>query len=114
MLDVSRTFLCGDEGTAGQKEAYRIAYDCVNGMRELMKPGMRSSEFSHAAPKLAGGICEWPLRHHGPSGRLEDEGPGIPYPQDLQEESPGDRVIRENMVFCLECYAGKDGEMSTA
>jgi len=38
VLDVSRTFLCGDEGTPGQKEAYRIAYDCVNGMRELMKP----------------------------------------------------------------------------
>ena len=41
---------------------------------------------------------------------LEDEGPGIPYPQDLHEEAPGQRVIWENMIFCLECYAGKDGE----
>ncbi|MBM3570788.1 MAG: aminopeptidase P family protein, partial [Alphaproteobacteria bacterium] len=52
VLDVSRTFLCGDEGTAGQKEAYRIAYDCVNGMRELVKPGMSFEEFAHKAPKL--------------------------------------------------------------
>src|SRR5574340_645758 len=34
VIDVSRTFLCGDVGTPGQKEAYRIADDCVNDMRE--------------------------------------------------------------------------------
>ena len=55
VLDVSRTFLCGDAGTEGQKEAYRIAYDCVTGMRELMKPGMTFEEFSRAAPKLPDG-----------------------------------------------------------
>jgi hypothetical protein len=43
---------------------------------------------------------------------LEDEGPGIPYPQDLHEDSPSGRVIRETMVFCLECYAGKDGAVA--
>ena len=41
---------------------------------------------------------------------LEDEGPGIPYPGDSRRGTAPDRVIQENMVFCLECYAGKDGE----
>jgi Xaa-Pro aminopeptidase len=110
VLDVSRTFLCGDEGTPAQKEAYRIAYDCVNGMRELMKPGMTFEEFSHAAPKLPPGYIANRYGSMVHQAGLEDEGPGIPYPQDLREDSPGNRVIQENMVFCLECYAGKDGE----
>jgi Xaa-Pro aminopeptidase len=42
---------------------------------------------------------------------LEDEGPGIPYPDD--ERGPKrimpERELRENMVLCLECYAGKEG-----
>jgi Xaa-Pro aminopeptidase len=42
---------------------------------------------------------------------LEDEGPGIPYPDD--ERGPRrimpEREIKENMVLCLECYAGKVG-----
>ena len=109
VLDVSRTFLCGDEGTPGQKEAYRIAYDCVNGMRELMKPGLTFEEFSRAAPKLPDGYINNRYGSMVHQAGLEDEGPGIPYPQDLRSDSPGDRVIRENMVFCLECYAGRDG-----
>jgi Xaa-Pro aminopeptidase len=43
---------------------------------------------------------------------LEDEGPGIPYPDDDRKGAGAsyvDRTIQENMVFCLECYAGKDG-----
>jgi len=108
VLDVSRTFLCGDEGSAGQKEAYRIAYDCVNGMRELMKPGMTFEEFSHAAPKLPEAYVNGRYGTMVHQAGLEDEGPGIPYPQDLRDDSPGQRVIQENMVFCLECYAGKD------
>ena len=110
VLDISRTFLCGDEGTPAQKEAYRIAYDCVNGMRELMKPGMTFAEFSHAAPKLPDAYVTGRYGTMVHQAGLEDEGPGIPYPQDLHEEAPGQRVIRENMIFCLECYAGKDGE----
>ena len=110
VLDVSRTFLCGDEGTPAQKEAYRIAYDCVNEMRELMKPGMTFEEFSYAAPKLPDGYIANRYGSMVHQAGLEDEGPSIPYPQDLREDSPGERVIRENMVFCLECYAGRDGE----
>jgi len=113
VVDISRTFLCGDIASEGQKEAYRIAYDCVNGMRELMKPGMTFEEFGHAAPKLPSEYRNGRYGAMAHQAGLEDEGPGIPYPDDDRRGGWGvsfpDRTIQENMVFCLECYAGKDG-----
>ena len=113
VVDISRTFLCGDIASEGQKEAYRIAYDCVNGMRELMKPGMTFEEFGHAAPKLPPEYRNGRYGAMAHQAGLEDEGPGIPYPDDDRRGGWGvtfpNRTIQENMVFCLECYAGKDG-----
>jgi len=111
VFDYSRTFLCGDKATEGQKEAYRIAYDCVNGMRELMKPGMSFADFAHQAPKLPDGYRNGRYSSMCHQAGLEDEGPGIPYPDDERKGKVliPDREIQENMVFCLECYAGKDG-----
>ena len=112
VFDISRTFLCGDEAVEeGQKEAYRIAYDCVNGMRELMKPGMSFEEFSRQAPELPDAYKKGRYGDMCHQAGLEDEGPGIPYPDVADEGIKGipDREIQENMVFCLECYAGKDG-----
>ena len=74
-----------------------------------MKPGMTFEEFSHAAPKLPDGYINGRYGTMAHQAGLEDEGPSIPYPQDLRDDSPARRVIQENMVFCLECYAGKDG-----
>ena len=113
VVDISRTFLCGEIASEGQKEAYRIAYDCVNGMRELMKPGMTFEEFGHAAPKLPPEYRNGRYGAMAHQAGLEDEGPGIPYPDDDRRGGWGvtfpNRTIQENMVFCLECYAGKDG-----
>src|SRR6266481_3069155 len=52
VIDVSRTFLCGDTPSPEQKEAYRVAYDCVNGMLDLVRPGMSFEEFAAKAPRL--------------------------------------------------------------
>ncbi|MCH2540605.1 MAG: Xaa-Pro peptidase family protein [Anaerolineales bacterium] len=113
VVDVSRTFLCGDVASEGQKEAYRIAYDCVNGMREVMKPGMTFEEFGRAAPELPSEYRNGRYAAMAHQAGLEDEGPGIPYPDDDRSGGWGvsfpNRTIQENMVFCLECYAGKDG-----
>ncbi|MCC7049920.1 MAG: aminopeptidase P family protein [Alphaproteobacteria bacterium] len=112
VLDVSRTFLCGDEGTPAQKEAYRIAYDCVNGMRELMKPGMSFETFARKAPKLPKAYITGRYNTMCHQAGLEDEGPSIPYPDDTRKGPVSflPREIRENMIFNLECYAGKNGE----
>ena len=110
VVDISRTFLCGDNAHPGQKEAYRIAYDCVNGMRELLKPGMSFTEFAEQAPRLPEGYLAGRYGGMAHQAGLEDEGPGIPYPDTVKAEGGiVNREIRENMVFCLECYAGKDG-----
>jgi len=111
VIDVSRTFLCGDDPSPGQKEAYRVAYDCVNAMRDLVRPGITFEEFARKAPRLPDAYVpqRYPTMVH--QAGLEDEGPGIPYPDD--ERGPRrimpDREIKENMVLCLECYAGKVG-----
>jgi Xaa-Pro aminopeptidase len=111
VIDVSRTFLCGDTPSPEQKEAYRVAYDCVNGMFDLLRPGMTFEDFAHKAPRLpeAYRALRYPSMVH--QAGLEDEGPGIPYPDD--DRGPRrimpKREIQENMVLCLECYAGKVG-----
>jgi Xaa-Pro dipeptidase len=115
VIDFSRTFLCGDKASEGQKEAYRIAYDCVNGQRELMKPGMTFQEFAEAAPQLPEGYRAGRYGGMAHQAGLEDEGPGIPYPDSVYGSGDDpvrlmpEREIQENMVFCVECYAGKDG-----
>jgi Xaa-Pro aminopeptidase len=111
VIDVSRTFLCGDDPSPGQKEAYRVAYDCVTGMVELVRPGMTFAEFAAQAPKLpeAYRAMRYPCMVH--QAGLEDEGPSIPYVDD--DLGPRrilpQREIKENMVLNLECYAGKAG-----
>ncbi|HEX2481972.1 MAG TPA: Xaa-Pro peptidase family protein [Methylomirabilota bacterium] len=111
VIDVSRTFLCGDDPSPAQKEAYRVAYDCVTGMVELVRPGMTFAEFAAQAPKLpeAYRAMRYPGMVH--QAGLEDEGPGIPYEDD--DRGPRrilpQREIKENMVLNLECYAGKVG-----
>ena len=111
VIDVSRTFLCGDDPSPAQKEAYRVAYDCVTGMVELVRPGMTFAEFAEKAPKLpeAYRAMRYPGMVH--QAGLEDEGPGIPYIDD--DRGPRrilpHRELKENMVLNLECYAGKVG-----
>ncbi len=111
VIDISRTFLCGDAPTPEQKEAYRVAYDCVMGMHELVKPGTTFEEFARKAPRLPDAYAaqRYPTMVH--QAGLEDEGPGIPYPDDTRgpRRIMPQREFKENMVLCLECYAGKVG-----
>ena len=52
MVDVSRTFLCGERAEPGQIDLYRIAHEQMTGMREVLRPGMTYDEFARAAPPL--------------------------------------------------------------
>ena len=68
VTDVSRTFLCGDRATAAQREAYRVAYDAVNAMRDLVRPGITYEEFARAVPRLPEKYREQRYIALGPSG----------------------------------------------
>ena len=110
-IDISRTFLCGGTPTPAQKEAYRVAHDCLAGMMELVRPGIAFEEFARKAPRLPAKYeaQRYPTMVH--QAGLEDEGPGIPYPDDGRgpKRIMPEREIKENMVLCLECYAGEAG-----
>jgi Xaa-Pro aminopeptidase len=110
-IDFSRTFLCGDTPSPAQKEAYRVAYDCIAGMLDLVRPGIAFEEFARKGPRLPPKYeaQRYPTMAH--QAGLEDEGPGIPYPDDGRgpKRIMPERELKEHMVLCLECYAGEAG-----
>lgn len=108
VIDVSRTFLCGDRATPEQKEVYRVAYDCVTGMLELARPGISFERFARAAPELPDAYKKQRYCSMAHPAGLEDESPGIPYLYEAGATAP-DLEIEENTVLCFECYAGKEG-----
>ncbi len=107
--DISRTFLCGDNPTAEQKEAYRIAYDFVHGVAEMLKPGVAFDELAHNIPPFPDEY--WPQRYsvilHGIG--TDDEPPFIPYPAPEEKITMPQGEFKENMVVSVEFYAGKVG-----
>jgi Xaa-Pro dipeptidase len=111
VIDVSRTFLCGDRATPEQKEAYSVAHECVTGMAEILKPGMTFEDFCYAAPRLPEKFKEQRYGSMMHQAGLEDEGPGVPYPEDVEERGIRipERVFQPNMILNLECYAGEVG-----
>jgi Xaa-Pro dipeptidase len=107
LIDVSRTFHCGVRPTREQVELYRVAHECVTGMRAVARPGMSYREFAEAAPTLPERFQaqRYDIMVHGAG--LEDEGPIIYYPG--QDDNPDDEYLKENMVLCFECYVGAVG-----
>ena len=107
LIDVSRTFLCGDRPSPGQVELYKIAHEMVVGMREVLRPGMSYDEFARAAPQLPARFVaqRYECMVHGAG--LEDESPTVYYPG--QAENPTDVIIEPNMALCFECYVGEVG-----
>ncbi len=109
LIDFSRTFLCGDGPPAREQvELYRVAHDFLTVLREAVRPGISYAEYAATvAPALPRKYhCQrYPALVHGAG--LEDEGPIINYPG--QGENPVSEFLRENMVLCLESYAGAVG-----
>jgi Xaa-Pro dipeptidase len=105
---VSRTFPVGDRGpTKAQRDTYRAAYDWLEGMKALVRPGITCGELATKAPALPEKYL--PQRYecmiHGVG--LEEESPSVCYPIDKQ--SNPDRVLEENMTLVVELYAGEVG-----
>lgn len=107
VIDVSRTFLCGDKPTAEQKELYRVAHDHIVAMREAVRPGRSYADFARAVPALPDAFREqrYDCMVHGAG--LQNEGPVIRNPD--AGDNPEDEVLQENMVMCLEAYVGRVG-----
>ena len=98
MIDISRTFLCGDVPSAGQVELYKVAHEVMVGMREVLRPGMSYDEFARAAPALPARFQpqQYECMVHGAG--LEDESPTIYYPGQAPNPTdvhivPGDGAV---------------------
>ncbi|MCP4361140.1 MAG: aminopeptidase P family protein [Chloroflexi bacterium] len=108
--DISRTFLCGDNPTPVQIEAYQVAYNFVMEVAEMLKPGLSFEDLAKNAPSFPKEY--WEQRYsvilHGIG--TDDEPPFVPF------DAPGEKLtipegeFKENMVVSVEFYAGKVGE----
>ncbi len=105
---VSRTFLCGDRSlTPAQREAYRVAYDWLGALKDLICPGITCRDLAGRAPRLPRKFMpqRYEVMIHGAG--LEEESPSVAYAEDPQPN--GDRVLEENMVLVAELYCGEVG-----
>src|SRR5262245_5152728 len=86
IADFSRSFLCGDEPSREQKEAYRVAHDFVRDCTALIRPGLAFSDFVTCCPSLPAAYREqaYGVIVHGIG--IDDESPNIPLPGDPYTE----------------------------
>jgi len=110
LCDISRTFLCGDRPNADQLEAYRVAYDFIQGTIELCRPGIEYREIVDKCPRYPAEYNEqgYSCMIHGDG--MDDEPPFLPFPHDLPKAVVPAGKLEANMVLSVEFYAGKKGK----
>ena len=107
---VSRSFVCGGaEPTRVQRDVYGAAHEWIQGMTELIRPGVTCAELAAAAPEIPERFLDqrYEVMVHGVG--LEEESPSVCHPQD-EQSNPG-RQIDENMALVVEIYAGEVGAL---
>lgn len=107
--DISRSWVIGDKKpTESQRYLYSVAHAQLEHNLALLKPGMGFLEYSDQAYQLPEKCI--PNRYadvaHGCG--LGVEYPFIWYRED-EEWGAYDGLFEENMVVCIECYAGELG-----
>jgi Xaa-Pro aminopeptidase len=104
---VSRTFSVGNDPLPAQRATYSAAFEWLEAMKAVIRPGLTCAEIAELAPALPKEYL--PQRYecmvHGIG--LEEESPSVCYPMDKQ--SNPDKVIQENMTLVVELYAGEVG-----
>ncbi len=110
LCDISRTFLCGDKPNADQLEAYRVAYDFIQGTVPLCRPDVSYREIVDKAPRYPAEYAEqgYSCMVHGDG--MDDEPPFLPFPHDLPKAVVPEGRLEAGMVLSVEFYAGKKGK----
>ena len=93
VIDVSRTFLCGDQPTAGQRDAYRASYDALQAMRELLKPGLSFEAWARSVPPLPDRYRQqrYQILAHGSDSRSRTRPSHMPWTP--MKSSPRSRTV---------------------
>jgi Xaa-Pro aminopeptidase len=106
---VSRTFVCGDAApTPAQRATYDAAFEWVQGMTALIRPGPTCAELAARAPVVPERYRAQRYEVMVHSVGLEEESPSVCHPQDAQ--SNPDRAIQQGMVLVVETYMGAVGD----
>ena len=106
VADVSRTYLCGDaQGNSEQRESYRLAYDYLQAVANMIRPGLTFKELAEKAPQLPDKYVKnrYVAIAHGVG--LEDEWPIVMF-EDARPNYLGE--FQENMVISVEAYFGAE------
>ena len=108
LADISRTWLCGDEPTDEQRDAYQHAFDEIQHNRSLLGPGISLRELSEQGFKRAPEYRDqrYVCAFHGCG--MCDEYPKIYYPEDWPEGNY-EGTLKPNMVISVESYSGAKG-----
>ena len=105
---VSRTFVCGDvPPTPAQRSTYDAAFEWVQAMKALVRPGVMCAELADAAPIVPEKYRAQRYEVMVHSVGLEEESPSVCHPQDVQ--SNPDRSLQPGMVLVVETYMGEVG-----
>ena len=106
--DISRAYLCGDQPTSEQKEAYRVAYDTLHHNLNLMRPGISFGEIAER--------CFIPPEPYRATQEAVGHGAGvqIEFPllctkEETHKMPDLDMTLDKGMSLCIEAYAGKVG-----
>lgn len=107
--DVSRTYYCGEKPTQGQRDLYRTAYDYLQGVIALLKPGERIDHVVANAPKIPDKYRELLDNYsiaHSDAMRPHE------YPR-IERDKPVPEILEPNMVFSVETYFSEVGAKDT-
>ena len=107
--DISRSWIVGDKKPDDeQRRHYEVAYQQLQHNTALLKPGLGFLDYSDQSFQLPENYL---------SNRYADVahgcGMGVEYPfiwyREDEQWGAYDGVFEENMVVCIECYAGERG-----
>ncbi len=107
--DVSRTYYCGENPTQEQKDLYRLAYDYLQGVIALLKPGERIDQVVAKAPSVPEKYRELLDNYsiaHSDAMRPHE------YPR-IERKKPSPEILEPNMVFSVETYFSEVGAKDT-
>ncbi|MEM9202119.1 MAG: Xaa-Pro peptidase family protein [Actinomycetota bacterium] len=105
--DISRTWVCGDEPSAAQRDLYKRALDEIYHNMSLLHVGASFAELSKSVLQQPSEFItnRYACAFHGVG--MTDEYPKIPYPQDW-EWTGYDGQLEDGVVLSVESYVGAD------
>jgi len=107
IFDSSRTYLCGDKASDKQRDLYRRAYEYVNAVISLLRPGLPIAEFKASLPPVPERFRKLLYSFHiAHSNGLT---PGE-YPSIMKHQKDVPDTLKKDQILSVDCYFGEEGD----